>query len=480
MQNLRSRTVKALLWNLTGTGGKLASQLLIQICLARLLDPKDFGMMAMLMVLTSIGLVFIEGGFGIALIHNKNAPREDESSVFFCNLGLASAAYVVFWLIAPWVADFYNQATLGPLLRFSALGLVLGAFGVVQNSVLSRSLDFKSLSIVNLASSILAGGIAIAMAWRGHGVWSLAWQFVLTSAFRSLLLWWVSPWRPLFTFRYQTIRSMGAYGSRLVSSNLISTLFENLNQLLIGKFHTASDLGFYNRALTMQSIPVNTFSQAVSAVLLPAFVHLNDQPDEFRKGYRRAIRCSMAVSVPMMGILGLLAHPLFLLLLSAKWLPAVPYFQLFCVAGMLYPLHLLNINTLLALGKPGLYLKLEVVKRGVALCCAAIALPFGVIALAQATVVTSLLCLVINTHYTRKLVDYGISRQLLDVMPFIASVAVSVPVAWLTLRLVGDDPWLQIAVGGLTVVFIYLVLSWIFARDTYQFIFRSVIQSRSS
>lgn len=480
MKDLKSRTVKALLWNLSGTGGKIGSQLVVQICLARLLDPRDFGLMAMLMVLTSVGLVFVEGGFGIALLHQKNAPREDESSVFFCNLGLATVAYAALWLLAPWVADFYGHSTLEPLLRFSALGLVLGACGVVQNSVLSRKLDFRALSIVNLASSLLAGGIAIGLAWTGHGVWSLAWQFVLTSAFRSLLLWFASSWRPMFTFRVEAIRRMGAYGSRLVISQLISTLFENLNQLLIGKFYTATDLGFFNRAKTMQSIPVNTFSQAVSGVLLPAFIHLNDQPDEFRKGFRRALRCSTAISVPMMGIFGVLAHPLFIILLSAKWLPAVPYFQLFCVAGMLYPLHLLNINTLLALGRPDLYLKLEVIKRIVALCGAAIALPFGVMAFAQATVVVSLLSLAINTHFTRKLIQYGLLGQLRDTLPFIVSAAISVPLAWLTLQRVGDNPWLQLAAGGGVMASIYLTVSWLLARDTYEFILRTVLLSRTS
>jgi teichuronic acid exporter len=458
----------------------MASQLIIQICLARLLAPTDFGLMAMLMILTSVGLVFAEGGFGIALIHHKNASREDESSVFFCNLGLATGVYSVLWLFAPRVAGFYGYSSLEPLLRFSALSVVLGAFGVVQNSVLSRSLDFKALSIVNLFSGVSAGGIAIAMAWNGYGVWCLAWQFVLTSAFRSALLWWMSPWRPLFSFRYQAIQRMGAYGSRLVGSNILSTVFENLNQLLIGKFYTASDLGFYSRALTMQSIPVNTFSQAVGSVLLPAFVHLNDQPEEFRKGYRRAIRCSMAVAVPMMGILGLLAEPIFLLMLSDKWLPAVPFFQIFCISGILYPLHLLNINTLLAQGKPDLYFRLELIKRIVGLCGAAIALPFGVMPLAQSTIVVSAVCLVINTHYTRKLVSYGMIAQLRDSMPFFASLAVSAPLSWAALHQAGGNPWLQIAVGGVTMISAYLALSWLLARDTYQFIRRSVLQSRNS
>lgn len=479
MQNLRARTVTALLWNLTGTGGRLASQLLIQIALARLLDPKDFGLMAMLMVITAVGLVFVEGGFGIALIHNKDAPREDESSVFYCNLALATAAYGVFWFLAPHVATFYGHATLEPLLRFSSLSLVLGAFGVVQNSVLSRSLNFKTLGIVNVASSLLAGGIAIAMAYRGMGVWSLAWQAVLTPAFRSLLLWTMSSWRPLPTFRYDAIRRMGAYGSRLVASQLITTIFENLNQLLIGKFYTAVDLGYYNRAKTMQGIPVNTFSQAVSGVLLPAFVHLNDRPDQFRRGYRHAIACSAAVSVPMMGILGVLAKPLFLVLLSAKWLPAVPYFQLFCISGMLYPIHLLNINTLLALGKPELFLRLELIKRIFALSGAAIALPFGVMAIAQAAVAVSFLCLAVNTYYTRKLVGYGLVAQLRDILPFVLSTSIATAPAYFFLSLTNLNVYLQLVVAGTLASALYLGISFAIARDTYLVIIRTIRSSHS-
>jgi O-antigen/teichoic acid export membrane protein len=287
----------------------------------------------------------------------------------------------------------------------------------------------------------------------------------------------MSSWRPLFTFRYDAIRKMGAYGSRLVASNIISTLFENINQLLIGKFYTAPDLGFYNRAQTMQSIPVNTFSQAVSGVLLPAFVHLNDKPYEFRKGYRNAIRCSMAVSVPMMAILGLLAKPIFLLLLSEKWLPAVPYFQIFCLSGTLYPLHLLNINTLLALGKPNLYFKVEVIKRVISLCGAFVALPFGVMAFAQSTVVISAICLVINTHYTHRILKYGIINQILDTLPFIASALISIGLTWAVLQQIQTNAYIQIAVGSLIAIPVYLTASWLIARDTCQFIIRAVRHS---
>lgn len=473
MESLRSRAARAVLWNVSGTGGRIATQLLIQVCLARLLAPEDFGLMAMLMVVTSVGMVFVEGGFGLALIHRKDSTREEESSVLFVNLLLALIATVIVWLGAPWVAAFYGHPILAPLLRFCSLVLVVGAFGVVQNALLSRSLSFKILTIANLASSGVAGGIAILLAWNGIGIWSLAWQFVLAAALKTAILWLMSSWRPVLSFQLAAIRTMGVYGSSLVASQLIAAVFENLHQLLIGKFYTAADLGFYSRGKAMEALPVGAFSSAVGTVLLPAFVNLNTDPAAFRNGMRRAVRCMMAVAAPMMILLAVLAEPLFAVLLSTKWLPAVPYFQWFCASGLLYPIHLLNLNSLLALGRPKLYLKTEIIKRVIALAGAAAALPFGVLAFSQTAVVVSFFSLMVNTFYTSRLVSYEMLRQLLDCTPFLISAAAAGAAAWAILRLPDIGSTAQLVVGASTGAAIYFVISWILGRDTYHYIAQS-------
>lgn len=465
MQKLRSRTAKALAWNLSGTGGRLATQLLVQICLARLLLPAEFGLMAMLMVVTSIGQVFVDGGFGTALVHQKDATREEESSILYVNVGLSLAVFSFLWYLAPYIAEFYEQQAIKPLLRFTSAGLVIGALGIVQSSILSRNLDFKSVSIVNLLTGALSGGIAIAMALRGYGVWCLAWQFLLNSAFRTILLWMVSTWRPLFTFRLSAIRRMGPYGSRLVASNLISAVFENLNQLLIGKFYTATDLGYYQRAQTMQSIPVNTLSQAIGGVCMPAFVHLNDDLEKFKNAYRQAIRYTMAAAVPMMTLLCIVANPLFTVLLSPKWASAVPYFQLFCLSGIVYPLHLLNINSLLALGKTDIYLRIELTKRILAICGAAIALPFGVMAFAQSTVVVSFLCLGINTHYTKKLIGYPLSQQVGDIFSSLLITSAAGVITVVALNYLPTSPLISLSAGSTIFVIVYGTSYWFLNKE---------------
>ena len=480
MDNLRSRTIRSALWHFSGTGGRLAVQILVQICLARLLSPTDFGLMAMLAVVTGISQILIEGGFGLALIHRKEATCEEESSVLYCNTALACGIAALLWIVSPWVALFYGQAELSPLLRLSGLGLVAGALGIVHNSVLTRRMDFKSLAMITLLAGALSGGIAIWMACIGFGVWSLAWQMVLGAVFRTTLLWMRSKWRPVLRFDRGAVQKMGAYGSRLAASSIVSTLCENLNQVLIGKFYSPVDLGYFTRAQFMQGIPVNTFSQAVAGVALPAFVHLNDKPQEFRQGYRRAIQCTMALSAPMVALLFILAKPIFFILLSSKWMPSVPYFQIFCVAGLLYPMHLLNINTLLALGRTDLYFRIEVLKRLVTLATLAAGLPFGVIGIALATVANSYICLIINCHYTKTLVGYSLSRQILDVVPYVACAICVAAVTWSILRVLPGGMIPQALAGTLVFVLGMFLGSFLIPGNIYLYLWRTCVVSLQS
>lgn len=452
-------------------------QLGVQVWLARLLAPEDFGLMAMLLVVTAIGQVFVEGGMGVALIHAKDSSREDESTVLYCNAALAGLVVLVLWFAAPAVAAFYQRAELVGMLRLSSTGLAAGALGVVQSSILRRQLAFRSLSIINLGTVALAGGISIFMASQGFGVWSLVWQFVLSSMFRSAGFWLFSDWRPLLAFHMESIRRIGAYGTRLVASNLISTVFQNLNQVLIGKFYQPVDLGYYNRAQVMQGLPVNTFSEAVSGVMLPAFVQINENPAKFQMGFQEALRCSAAISVPMMALLGVLAEPVFMVVLGAKWLPAVPYFQLFCLSGMLYPIQLLNVNTLLAQGQPQLYLRAEVGKRVLALLGSVAALPFGVMAFAVASVIVSFLSLVVNTHYSAIMMDFGLGKQMRLVAPLAGGAVIAGASSWLALSFCPGSPILRIAICGIVFGALYLALTWRIAVALWRFA-RGALENR--
>lgn len=479
MNDLRIRTTKAIFWNISGTGGKLFLQFFIQIYLARLLDPKDFGLIAMTMVFTSFALVFSEGGFGSALVHRKDATRSDESSVLFCNVGLSLLAYGILYFLSPWIAVFYNNEKIESLLRLIALGIVFSALGMIQGAVLMRMLDFKKISLINMASTATAGVIAIAMAKAGCGVWSLAVHFVTNCMLGTIFLWIFSPWRPVCSFNWTAVRQLGHYGSSLISSQLLTAALSNLNQVLIGRFYTATDLGFYNRAQTLQSIPAGALSQAMGAVIFPAFVHLNDKPEAFKRGFIKAIKCAMAATMPGMILLAVIADPLIRLLLTEKWSPSIPFFKIFCITGIFYPIALMNLNVLLSLGRPGLYLKVELIKKFVIIAAAFIALPYGVLSLAKAGLVTSVLALIINTRYADRLFNLGTIAQLKAVLPTIIAAIAAGGVAMATSFVLPAINLILVMGQSLAFVITYVLVLWMLDKNLILLIWNLTMDSIS-
>jgi len=475
MNNLKQKIVGALIWNLGGVGGRQAIQLVIGVVLARLLSPAEFGLMAMLVVFVSVSQVFVEGGFGAALIHKKDATREEESSVLFCNLAVAGLFYLVLWVAAPYVASFYGEAILRSLLRFIGLGLLLTAPGIVQSSLLSRKLDFKKRTQVSMMAGCSSGLIAVGLAWRGFGVWSLAAQMVLNAGLTSLFFWLVSDWRPIFRFKFSAVRNLASYGARLVGSTVLARVFENINQVLIGKFYTKTDLGFYSRARTLQQMPVNTFSEAIGGVILPSFVQVNDDPEAFRRGYSRALTCSMAISFPMMILMLVTAEPLLRFLLGVKWMPAVPYFQVFCLSGIWYPMHLLNLNILLALGRSDLYLRLEVVKKIISLIVTLLLLRHGVMALAWGLVLSGMICLYVNSYYAGRLAGYGFLTQLRDVVPYAIMTVIAGACAWLVMGLLPGIDIVRIAGAGSVFAGVMLIAVFSIKDNIYRYVWNNFV-----
>jgi teichuronic acid exporter len=471
--SLKKRTISAGLWNLTGTGARTLAQLAISIVLARLLSPSDFGLFAMILVFPALGRIFVEGGFGIALIHNKNATREEETSILAFNTSLALLIYGALWVIAPLVADFYKQPSLIDLLRFAAIGMVFNALGMVQGSVLARKLNYKAIASVSMTSSILSGVAAIGLALAGIGVWALAWQGVISALFNTLFLWWASPWRPVRTISLKGLRTMGAYGSRMLASNIVTVIFDNLNSILIGRLYSPADLGYYSRAASTQGMPINAFSSAIGQVMVPALVHINDKPDDFRRAYSRAIQAVFAISAPVMAAGIVLATPLFTIVFSEKWLPAVPFFQVLCIRGALYPVHLLNINMLLALGRPGLYLKLEVIKRSISLVVALIAIQHSIMALVIASTAFTPIMLAINTYYSGKMVGFGFWKQVVEIAPYAINSLIAGGVTYWILPYLPQAEIFQLALGTIIFFCIAAVLPLLFRNNIYFYLMKN-------
>jgi len=420
-RSLKSKTIHGVFWSLLERGGQQGIQLVISIILARLLLPGQFGLIAMLTIFMAIAQTFINSGFGQALIQKKDATHIDECSIFYFNILMSFLAAGLLCLAAPWIADFYNQPMLTPLTRALSLNLIINAFGLVQITLLVKRVDFKTQLKVSMIATALSGTIGVTMAFNGFGVWSLVAQSLSSNLFRTALLWLFHRWRPAWAFSYASLRIMFAFGSKLLCASLIHTIFDNMYLIVIGKVFSAGDLGFYSRAKRLQQLPVMNLSGPVGRVTFPIFSSVQDEKPRLKRGVRKALTTLAMINFPVMIGLAVVAKPLILLLLTEKWLPCVPYLQLLCVVGLLYPLHFINVNVLLAQGRSDLNLRINIIKNTMRIVALGITLRWGIDAIIYGQIAVSLLAYVVNSHYTAKLIDYPIQEQFGDILPYLGA-----------------------------------------------------------
>lgn len=416
-QTLKSKTVKGLLWSSVERVGQQGVQFIVGIILARLLLVEDFGLIAMLTIFIAIAQSFIDSGFGSALIQKKNATFIDECSIFYFNIFVSLLGVLVLWISAPLIADFYDQPHLTILTRVLSLNLIINAFGLVQTNLLIKQIDFKTQLKASIIAAVVSGTIGIVMALKGFGVWSLVAQSLSNNIFRTMLLWVFSLWRPAPIFSFTSLIEMFAFGSRLLASGLLETIFSNIYLVVIGKLFSPVTLGFYSRAQGLQQLPVSNISGIVSRVTFPVFSSLQDDKPRLKRGVRKALTMLVMINFPMMVGIMIVAKPLVILLLTEKWLPCVPYLQLLCVVGMLYPLHVVNLNVLTAQGRSDLFFRLEILKKILVVIIIAVTYRWGIIAMIYGQILTSILAYFFNAYYTGKMVKYTISEQTKDLMP---------------------------------------------------------------
>lgn len=457
--SLRNRTIRALKWSFVQEVAQKLMQLAIGILMARLLSPREFGLVALLTVLVVVAQVLLQSGFGAALVQLKESTREDESSIFYFNIVVALLLVVLFWIIAPSVAAFYALPELTLLLRVLAFILIINGFSVVQNALMVRRLDFRRQAVISGAGTVVSGTIGVTMAWLGYGVWSLISQQVTNSLVRTTLAWSLNSWRPAWTFSSVALQKLLRFGSGIAASSLLNTVFSSLYPLVIGKLFPASQLGYYNRAQTLQAVTSQTLGALANRVTFPVFSQLKDDPVRFRNGLRRAMRALVFVQFPMMFGLAAVAEPLLLFLLTEKWASSIPFLQALCFVGLFYPVHMLNVNVLMAKGRSGLLLRLELIKKSLLVVTLVLTAPFGILAIIWGQVVVSIFGFAINTHYTRRLADYSFLEQINDFMPYFGIAGVMGLIVWLL-----DVSFIPSNFGQLTVkVVIGVVIYGIFS-----------------
>lgn len=416
-KSLRHKTLHGLFWSFFDRMGQQGIQFLIGIMLARLLMPEQFGLIAMLGVFMAIAQTFIDSGFGSALIQKKDASHVDECSVFYFNVFLGFLAAGIMCLCAPWIASFFKAPMLISLTRVLSINLIIGSFGAIHTVLLTKRLDFKISAKIGLISVFFSGIIGVSMAFLGYGVWSLAAQYITGHIIRLILLWYLFPWRPSFTFSLSSLLNLFSFGSKMLLASLINTIFDNLYFVVIGRLFSARDLGYYSRARSTEQLPAHTISSIVGRVTFPVFSSIQDDKPRLKQALRKAIITLTLANFPMMIGLALVARPMVMVLLTEKWLPSVPYLQILCMASLIYPLHVINLNILMAQGRSDLFFRLEVIKKAMTVVVIFLTYRWGITVMLYGVFFTSYISYYINSYYSGKLLDYPMMEQIRDFLP---------------------------------------------------------------
>lgn len=387
------------------------------IILARLLVPKDYGLIAMTQIFFAIAHVFIDSGFSNALMRKVDRKEIDYSTVFVTNVFLTFIFAVVLFLCSPLIADFYNEPILRDIVRANAVLLVLNSVNAVQGTRLRINLQFKIYGFINVVNTVTIGILTIILAFLGFGVWSLIYPNFLGPFLKYILYWYYQHWRPKFNFSWAIWKENFDYGSKLLLSSLLNTVWNNLYPLIIGKKFSAVDLGYYTRARGYAILPASTFQGVLGSVTFPVLCSIQNDDSRLETAYRRLIRVSGYIVFPLLVGLAALAKPVVIVLITEKWAASIPYLAVICFSVMWRPIHILNLNLLQVKGRSDLFLRLEIIKKVLSLLVILITMRYSVMAMCIGSVITSILCLYINTYYTGKLINVGFLTQMKDILP---------------------------------------------------------------
>ncbi len=463
MDELRKKTVTGSFWTLFERFGYLGIQFVSNLVLARLLMPSDFGTIGILIVFTTLSNVLIDSGLSSALVQKKSISEEDKSTVFFTNLAIALTVYVIIFFSAPLVAQYFHNPEIAKLLRVIELMVVIDAFAAIQNTTLSREMDFKTLAKYKIISIIIAVAVSIALAFAGWGVWALVVQYLLFSLCRALLLWLRTKWRPAIAFSKQSFKALFGFGSKLLLSRFIAELYNQFQSILIGRYFTAKDLGYYTQARQLMQIPVDSLSRVVNNVSFPAYSRLQDERKQLKLMVRQNLLVLVFVNTPLMFYLSTVAKPLLVFLYSDKWLESVPYFQFLCLGfGLLLIIHECSLTALKAVGRTDYVLRLEIIKKilGVGLLVAGLHF-FGIKGIMYGLAINSFIELFLNGYYLKKEIDYGPWDQFRDLLPPLFLSLISAFATYMFLRFV------PIASDFLNIVFTFVIFASLYLVGAY-------------
>lgn len=463
MSTLKKNTIKGLFWSSIERFSVQGLQFILSIVLARLLFPSEYGLIAMITIFLSISQALIDSGFSQALIQKKETVNLDYDTVFCFNLSVSILLYSILFFVAPLIASFYAEPILIVLIRVISLNLIISSFSIIQISRLSRELNFKTLTKSAIFSSFVSGVIAILLAYNSFGVWSLVSQVLVKNSLNALYLLIVTKWKPKLSFNKTSFSELFSYGSNLLFSGLLNSFFNNLYIIVIGKIYKKEELGLYTKANQLQQLPSETIVAILQRVMLPVLSSIQDEEQKLSLSYKNIMKFSCFITFPIMIGSVVTAEPIIYLILGSKWLSIVEYFQLLCFIGLIHPIHAINLNVLKVIGRTDIFLKLEILKKVLVVIALMCTYSYGIEILIIGQVLTSFLCLYINSWYSEKFINYSFIDQIKDLSPILINSVIMGVIIYYSLTIF-SAPHLIVSFSILIGIISYFIVSLIFNR----------------
>lgn len=419
-ENLKNKTVKGVIWSFVDNIGNQGITFLVGIVLARLLSPEEYGLIGIITIFIAIFNSIVDSGLSNALIRKEKITEQDYNTVFISNMVISIVLFVVMYLSAPLIASFFEQPLLTALTRAMSFIIIVNALAIIHRTKLVKCIDFKTQTKISVASSIISGAIGIYMAIIGMGVWSLVGQLVVRQVLNTVLLWVASKWYPKLQFSWRSFKELFGFGWKLMASCLIDTIWREIYQIVVGKFYSAATLGQYARAHQFSSIFSSNITAVIQRVSYPVLSSIKDDPERLKQAYRKVLKITMFITFVLMFGLAATSRPLIVVLLGDQWMEAASFLPILCFQMVLYPLHAINLNILQVYGRSDLFLKLEIIKKIVAILPLVLGILVDIYWMLWCSVLTGIFAYYLNSYYSGKLLNYSIFQQIKDISPSMA------------------------------------------------------------
>lgn len=465
-QSLKDKTVKGVGWSAIDNVMQYVVSFIVSIVLARLLSPEDYGLLGIIAIFTAVCTTLIHGGFGSALIRKKDATEDDYNTTFIVNMGMSLLLYAVIFFCAPFIARFFGRSELVSLVRVSSLGMIIGALALVQQTRLTKRIDFKTQTKITLIASVTSGVIGIVMAALDFGVWALVAQSLSSQLLSTVFLWIFNKWVPRIRFSGQSFRELFGFGWKMMLSRLLDTVWKELYQVVVGKFYSPATLGQYTRAIGFSRLFSSNLTTVIQRVTYPVLSNIQDEKTRMVGAYRRIIKTTMFITAICLFSLGAVSEPLLYCLIGPKWHEAATYLPLICISGSLYPLHAINLNMLQVQGRSDLFLGLEVVKKIIALGPLFVGAFVGIMPMLYVNLAVGVVAYFLNSYYSGKFIGYSSWMQIKDIAPSYG-IAVAVALSVWFLKYLPISNWIILPLQVIVGVVVFFVLCKVTKIEEY-------------